>query len=207
MTVRRYYRATSVDEMVAGSLAGWPSMLDEYKPYLHKRWNEGSTNIQQLFREIKAVGYRGRPGIVYAYLRPFKGKTAPPAVPAPPKVGHITSWIRRRPDNLDADEQLNLKEVRAACPHLDILRGHVEEFAKMLTGRHGERLDAWTPGSPLSAPTTCLTCTPSPTDSSAITPPSWPASHCRTPPALSRAPSARSNSGRESCSVEPTSTS
>ena len=33
--------------------------------------------------------------------------------------------------------------MRAACPHLDVLRGHVEEFAKMLTGRHGERLDAW----------------------------------------------------------------
>jgi len=30
--------------------------------------------------------------------------------------------------------------VRAACPHLDALRGHVEEFAKMLTCRHGERL-------------------------------------------------------------------
>jgi hypothetical protein len=24
--------------------------------------------------------------------------------PAPPKVGHITSWIRRRPDNLDDGE-------------------------------------------------------------------------------------------------------
>jgi transposase len=33
--------------------------------------------------------------------------------------------------------------VRAACPHLDVLHGHVEEFAKMMTGRHGERLDAW----------------------------------------------------------------
>jgi transposase len=30
-----------------------------------------------------------------------------------------------------------------ACPHLDALRGHVEEFAKMITGLHGDRLDAW----------------------------------------------------------------
>ncbi len=142
-TARRYFHATSVDELVAGTLAGWPSMLDDYKPYLHQRWNEGCTNIQQLHQEVKALGFRGSYGTVYAYLRPFKGKTAPPAVPAPPKVRHITSWIRRRPDNLDDGEQLKLKEIRAACPHLDALRGHVEEFAKMITGLHGDRLDAW----------------------------------------------------------------
>ena len=94
-------------------------------------------------QEVKALGFRGSYGTVYAYLRPFKGKAAPPAVPAPPKVRHITSWIRRRPDNLDAGEQLKLKEIRAACPHLDALRGHVEEFAKMITGLRGDRLDAW----------------------------------------------------------------
>jgi hypothetical protein len=68
---------------------------------------------------------------------------APPAAPAPPEVRHITSWIRRRPGNLDADEQARLKDVRAACPHLDALQGHVKAFAEMMTGRHGERLDAW----------------------------------------------------------------
>jgi transposase len=142
-TVRRYFHAESAGELVAASLAGWPSMLDDYKPHLHRRWNEGCTNIQQLHREVKALGFRGSYATVYAYLAPCQGKAAPPAVPGPPKVRHITSWIRRHPDNLDAGEQLKLTQVRAACPHLDALRGHVEEFAKMLTGRHGERLDAW----------------------------------------------------------------
>ena len=142
-TARRYFHAESAGELVAVSLAGWPSMLDACKPHLHQRWNEGCTNIGQLHREVKALGFRGSYATVYAYLAPFKGEAAPPAVPGPPKVRHITSWIRRRPGNLDADEQLKLKQVRAACPQLDALRGHVEEFAKMLTGRHGERLDAW----------------------------------------------------------------
>ena len=118
-------------------------MLDEYKPHLHQRWNEGCTNIQQLHREVKALGFRGSYATVYAYLAPFQGKAAPPAVAGPPKVRHITSWIRRCPGNLDAGEQLKLTQVRAACPHLDALRGHVEEFAKILTGRRGERLDTW----------------------------------------------------------------
>ncbi len=47
-TARRYYRAASVDEVVAGTLTGWPSKLDDHKPYLHQRWNSGCTNIGQL---------------------------------------------------------------------------------------------------------------------------------------------------------------
>jgi transposase len=143
-TARRYYRAASVDEVVAGTLTGWPSKLDDYKPFLHQRWNSGCTNIGALHREITKLGYRGSYGTVYAYLRPFKGLAAPPAVPAPPKVRHIASWILRDPATLDDDEQASLDAVRARCPHLDALAGHVTEFAKILTGRRGEQqLDAW----------------------------------------------------------------
>ena len=74
---------------------------------------------------------------------PCGGMPAPPAVPAPPKVRHITSWIRRRPDSLGTDEQLQLTDVLAACPHLEALDRHVKAFAEMMTGRHGERLDTW----------------------------------------------------------------
>ena len=142
-TARRYYRAASVDEVVAGTLTGWPSKLDDHKPFLHQRWNSGCTNIGQLHREITARGYRGSYATVYAYLRPFKGQAAPPAVPAPPKVRHITSWILRDPASLDESEQASLDGVRAHCPHLDALATHVTEFAKILTGRRGQQLDAW----------------------------------------------------------------
>lgn len=143
-TVRKFYRAECVDDLVATSLAGRPSKLDEFKPHLHERWNSGCTNVRQLHREITALGYRGSYSTVCDYLAPFrKLKAAPPAVTAPPKVRHITSWIRRRPGNLDPDEQLKLKNVLAACPHLDALAGHVASFAEMMTGRHGDRLDDW----------------------------------------------------------------
>jgi transposase len=142
-TARRYYHAAAVDEVVAGTLTGWPGKLDDHKPFLHQRWNSGCTNIGQLHREITARGYRGSHGTVYAYLRPFKGLTAPPAVPAPPKVRHITSWILRDPASLDESEQASLDAVRGHCPHLDALAIHVTEFAKILTGLRGEQLDAW----------------------------------------------------------------
>jgi hypothetical protein len=33
------------------------------------------------------------------------------------------------------------RSARKRCPDLDALTGHVTEFAKILTGRHGDRLD------------------------------------------------------------------
>jgi transposase len=47
------------------------------------------------------------------------------------------------PDTLDADGQLQRKQVLACCPYLDALAGHVSAFAGMLTGLGGDRLDDW----------------------------------------------------------------
>ena len=168
-TARRYYRAASVDEVVAGTLTGWPSKLDDYKPYLHQRWNSGCTNIGQLHREITAQGYRGSYGTVYAYLRPFKGLAAPPAVPAPPKVRHITSWILRDPATLDDDEQASLTSVRAQCPHLDALAATSPSSPR---SSPAGAASSWTPGSPRPAPATSRTCAPSSPGSNATTRPS-----------------------------------
>jgi hypothetical protein len=49
-----------------------------------------------------------------------------------------------RPDRLQADEQAELQAIRARCPHIDALAGHVAAFAEMMTARTGSRdLEAW----------------------------------------------------------------
>jgi transposase len=143
-TVRRFARAASAEDLLAKARGRRPSVLDEFKPYLHQRWNAGHTNVLQLHAEIAAAGYQGSYATVRLYPQPFRALgTAPPPVPAPPKVRHVASWILRDPATLDDGEQARLKHLRARCPHLDALADHVTEFAKILTGRHGERLDAW----------------------------------------------------------------
>ncbi len=143
-TVRRFARAASAEDLLAKARGRRPSVLDEFKPYLHQGWNAGHTNVLQLHAEIAAAGYQGSYATVRLYLQPFRALgTAPPPVPAPPKARHVASWILRDPATLDEDEQARLKDVRARCPHLDALANHVTEFAKILTGLHGDRLDAW----------------------------------------------------------------
>lgn len=202
-TARRYFHADSADELVAASLAGWPSMLDDYKPHLHQRWNEGCTNIQQLHREVKALGFRGSYATVYAYLAPFQGKAAPPAVPGPPKVRHITSWIRRCPDNLDADEQLKLTQVRAACPapgRPARSRRRIREDADRPPRGESRHMDRRRSRRRPTPPAQLRQ------RARARSPLCWPGLPCPTHLALSRAKSARSNSSRGSCSAGPATT-
>ena len=189
-TVRRFSRATSVEDLLAKPRAGRPSVLDAYKPYLHQRWNAGITKASTLYREITEHGYRGSQGTVAVYLAPFRELgAAPPPKPAVPKVRQITSWMLRRPEDLDADEQLQLKQVLVACPHLDATTTHVSTFAEILTGRHGDRLDSWMPA---STPTTCPTCTASSPDCGATTKQSATDSHFPTARAASKATSTAS---------------
>ena len=143
-TVRRFYRAESVDELLAKVKDGRPSILDQYKPYLHQRWNQGCTNVIQLHAELTERGYTGGYGTVRDYMLPFRGAgAAPPAAPGLPKARDLARWILADPGNLDDEEKAKLSQIRSRCSHLDALARHVTEFAKILTGRHGDRLDAW----------------------------------------------------------------
>jgi transposase len=142
-TIRRFARAASVDELLARPRAGRPSILDDYVDHLHQRFNEGCTSATDLCAEIRALGYQGSVRTVRSYLRPFRVTRTAPTTARPPKVRRIAAWLLRHPDRLDSNDQVKLKEVRAACPHLDALAAHITAFAEMLTGRHGDRLDTW----------------------------------------------------------------
>jgi transposase len=135
----RFWRAGSAEALL--KTAG-TSALDPFKPYLRRRWEEGITSIAALHREITARGYPGSELTTYRWLALLK-LAAPPKPPAPPAKQQVTRWMLTDPARLGEDEQAQLAAILSRCPELHALAGHVTEFAKILTGRLGDRLDSW----------------------------------------------------------------
>ncbi|MFF3750538.1 ISL3 family transposase [Streptomyces sp. NPDC002018] len=141
-TVKALADTASPEELFRGQWQGRPSVLDEYKPYLDDRWNEGCTNAWKLWEGIVPLGYQGSYQRVSAYLR--RKRTSPrPVTAQPPSPRTVAGWILRRPTTLSEPEHLQLKTVLTHCPELDALTRHVRSFAVMLTERQGERLPEW----------------------------------------------------------------
>jgi transposase len=136
----RYWRAPDPAALLAPAAA--VSGLDPFKPWLRQRWEQGGVTIAALHREITAAGYRGTYMSTWRYLSMLK-LAAPARPPAPPTARRAASWILTRPQDLDPARAADLAAIRAGCPELDALAGHVAAFAKILTGRHPGGLDGW----------------------------------------------------------------
>lgn len=142
-TARRFFYATGVEELLAKTL-NRPSLLDDFTPYLHQRFNEGCTDTASLTAEIRTLGYRASERTVYRYVLPFRpSRKAPDPTPAAPKIRHVTGWIMRNPDNLNNEDEQRLKAVLARCPELEATRRHVGAFARMIRDLSGDHLSDW----------------------------------------------------------------
>nr|WP_245922574.1 ISL3 family transposase [Nocardia nova] len=144
-TARRFARAASPDELLVNNRTGFRrSILEDYKPYLHQRWNEGCTNATQLFVEIKARGYRGSDKVLRKYLHQFRtGDQLARTPPKPPTVRRATSWLMTDPAGLAPDQQRQLDAILTASPELATLADHIRSFADMMRHRRGSDLETW----------------------------------------------------------------
>ncbi|WP_151476050.1 ISL3 family transposase [Streptomyces albicerus] len=142
-TILRFSRATTPEEMFTGQWQNRATTLDDYKPYLDQRWQEGCTNAWKLWEEIKEQGYpRGYAGVRDYVSRNLRGKPQPVG-PRPPSARAVTCWILTHPDALPESDQLRLKAVLANCPELTALSEHVRSFGHMLAHLQGDQLPTW----------------------------------------------------------------
>ncbi|MGW9046969.1 ISL3 family transposase [Streptomyces lydicus] len=131
-TILRFSRATTPEEMFTGQWQNRATRLDDYKPYLDQRWQEGCTNAWKLWEEIKEQGYpRGYAGVRDYVSRNLRGKPQPVG-PRPPSARAVTRWLLTHPDALSESDRLQLKAVLANCPELTALSEHVRSFGHMV---------------------------------------------------------------------------
>jgi transposase len=142
-TVAKFARAASPGEVTP---AARDSVLDPYKPYLIRQWNDGARNVKALHAEITAQGYQGSYQRAWQFTRAFRDLPGPAPEPPPavPSARHVTSWLTARPADLAAEDSAALAAVTAACPHLAALRDLIGGFAAMMTALTGYKdLDNW----------------------------------------------------------------
>jgi transposase len=143
-TVRRFADATAGEDLLVNA-GRRDSIIDTYRPYLHRRWNEGCTDAAALCHEIRKLGFVGSDQTVRRYLRPFRATiTAPPIAAVPPKARRVARWIMTNPANLDPDNKARLDAVSQRSPAIRAVIGHVRRFATMMRTLSGTRdLPQW----------------------------------------------------------------
>jgi transposase len=146
-TVNRFAREPGPAGLLVKA-TGRENKLDPFKPWINSRWNQGLTSATALHAEMAATqGWTGSVRAVERYVRQFRaadGRTRTgralrpaPAAPQAPKTRQVTRWLLTRPARLNPGDQARLAAVKASCPHLDALAGHVRSFAEMMTRRQG----------------------------------------------------------------------
>ncbi|MEE1836284.1 ISL3 family transposase [Streptomyces sp. SP17KL33] len=139
-TVLRFARAADVEQLLVAA-TNRPSVIDDYRLYLHHRWMEGCTNAAALTREIQQLGYRGDIDTVRHRLRPYRTGTIPTDAPLPHlTVRRVTDWIMHRPEHLTETERKCLGELCERSPALTTTTEYARRLAAMVRERRREHL-------------------------------------------------------------------
>ena len=165
-TVRRFLRAESFPERSQPTRKA--RLLDPYKPYLLKRWQEGCWNGTQLYYEIKERGYRGSSSYLRRFIADLRKKhqaagneatltletaamtiNVPADLPSPPRFTRRLSPTRAswlcvsKPEKLNKQQRQQVELIRKGDRDLDCTYQLSQSFVLMLSQRRGQDLDAW----------------------------------------------------------------
>jgi transposase len=133
-------------------------LIDPYKDYRIKRWNEGCRNGQQVYREIKEQGYTGSDQPIVRFFAQFRKKKdarkfkqvdpskEPPAKASPkrpPTASQVAHWITFREEQRLDWQQKYLTQLCQTDLQIAQTYELIQEFTTLLREREGERFDEW----------------------------------------------------------------
>jgi len=132
------------------------SVLDPYVPYLLRRWKEGCRNGKRFLREIRERGYSNSERTFIRFtgeLRRAEAAGKPPASAPRAKEGsvaglsptakNVATLFMRREEKLSEEQKECLDRLCASDGTLADARRLTQEFAGMVRGLEGEKLDGW----------------------------------------------------------------
>lgn len=134
------------------------SVLDPWRSYLVRRWNEGCHSAKKLYHEIREQGYAHSIDIVTKLISDFRyteeqGKKlrAPRAPKAKkgsiagvsPTARNMAALFMRREEKLDTEQKDYLDRLCASDVALADAHRLTQEFATMVRGLDGEKLERW----------------------------------------------------------------
>jgi transposase len=158
-TVHRWLRNDSFPE--ARRRRRRPSLIDPYERYVQQWWQEGNRKGSQLYRELRAKGYKGSPKAMYNYLatlrtpEPSSPTSAPsksrsrknvPSSPMPLEnfSAQRATWLFvRHPDDLDEIQKRELALIREASPNAEAAYDLARAFMQMMREHAGQQLETW----------------------------------------------------------------
>jgi transposase len=154
-TVYRYRRMEEPPEPVR--FRHKKRVLDPYVPYILRRWGEGCRNGTKLYREIREQGYaygasnvarlvaelrRAGGGGGSANDRTQGGVVLPDKASVPTARQAAALFLKRR-DKLTAEQEAYLGRLCSLDKATADAYRLTQEFAKMVRGLEGEKLDEW----------------------------------------------------------------
>ena len=156
-TVFRYLRTSTFPERQGRSDCG-RSLLDPYKEYLLKRWNNGCYDTKELFEEIQRRGYSGSYDTVARYTRRLRSSqglkprqrlvSEPlPRITEPSKrsltPGRATWLVLRRPELLKQQDKQLITQLMTQHPALAEAINLAQSFAQLVRTRQPSQLEEW----------------------------------------------------------------
>lgn len=147
-TVRRFQRAKQYPERVQGYRK--PSVAARFDQYLKKRWQEGCYNANQLYREIRKIGYRGGLATLRRYMQRWR-KNLPEGLQrlhclpeyAAPRPRQAVWMLLKQRKELEKEEREYVEELIRLSPKIRMAEKLAKEFQRILRERKEEDFDQW----------------------------------------------------------------
>jgi transposase len=121
-------------------------LMDPFRDYLEKRWEEGQRNGLQLWTEIKHRGFEGSRATVYRWTaaRKERSSTAPPNSRWRPPSRRNCAWLLSEdPTSLDEPTGRFLHHLYEAAPELAVAGELARRFAALIRGDDDAGLEQW----------------------------------------------------------------